>query len=99
MTLTKQIITLSIQEIVNDFYSLAEEEGFLTGLAEVGACEEEDKKSYHNKMKEMIEKYMPNYKNHIDKRYFADDATEDEKGVILSTSLCENFREIFYGLV
>ena len=95
----KDVITLSIQEIVNDFYCLAEEEGYLSGLAEVGCCEETDKELYHQKIKELIEKYMPNYLSKIDERYFADDASEDEKGVILSTKLTENFKEIFYGLV
>lgn len=92
-------IKLTIQEIVNDYYSLAEEEGYLSGLAEVGCCEEDDKIFYHNKMKSLIEKYLPSWRNKIDKRYWAKDASEDEKGVILSTILCENFREIFYQLV
>lgn len=92
-------IKLTIQEIVNDFYSLAETEGFLSGLAEVGCAEEKDLEDYHNKMIDLINKYLPNWKNKIDKRYFANNASNDEKGVILSTVLCKNFKEIFYGLI
>lgn len=96
---TKQIITLSIQEIVSDFYKLAEEEGFLSGLAEVGACEESDKEAYLYEMELLANKYIPNYEKFVNQRFFAEDATDDEKGVLLSKILCENFKEIFYKLV
>ena len=95
----KKKIRLTIQEIVNDYYSLAEEEGYLSGLAEVGCCEESDKESYHNKMKELIDKYLPSWRNKIDDKYWEKDTSEDEKGIILSTILCKNFKEIFYQLV
>lgn len=92
-------IKLTIQEIVNDYYCLAEHEGFLSGLAEANSCTDEDMKNYHNEMKDLINKYLPKWKSKIDKRYWSNDASEDEKGVILSTVLCENFKEIFYQLV
>ena len=96
---TKQIITLSIQEIVSDFYKLAEEEGFLSGLAEVGACEESDKKAYLYEMELLANKYIPRYEEIVDKEFFAKDTTDDEKGILLSKILCEKFKEIFYKLV
>ena len=95
----KEKIKLTIQEIVNDYYNLAETEGFLSGLAEANYCTEEDTIEYHNKMKDMINKYLPSWKKNINERYWANDASEDEKGVILSTVLCENFKEIFYQLI
>ena len=91
-------IKISIQEIVNDFYSLAEEEGFISGLAEGFELSENDKKEYHNFMKDMIDKYLPNWKEKIEEKYWELN-NEDEKGIILSTILCENFKEIFYQLV
>lgn len=94
----KKKIKLTIQEIVNDYYSLAETEGYLSGLAEVGCCEEKDKQIYHNNMKIMIDKYLPNWKDKIKKEYWESNE-EDEKGIILSTILCKNFKEIFYQLV
>ena len=98
MIIIKKKIQLTIQEIVNDYYCLAETEGYLSGLAEVGCCEEKDKQEYHYNMKNMIDKYLPNWKDNIEKEYWESN-DEDEKGVILSTVLCENFKEIFYQLV
>lgn len=88
-------IRLSIQEIVNDFYSLAEEEGYLTGLAEGIAITDNETKSYHNFMINMINKYIPNWKDKIEDDYWKDNLNETDKGVMLSTILCKNFKEIF----
>ena len=91
-------IKLTIQEIVKDYYNLAQEEGYLTGLAEAGYCNDSDKKEYHENMKNMIDKYLPTWKDKIDKRYW-ENIEEDEKGLILSTTLCMNFEKIFFQLV
>ena len=93
-----QTIRLSIQEIVNDFYSLAEEEGYLSGLADSTSITDEDTKNYHNFMINLIDKYIPNWKNKIDESYWTE-KSEDGKGVIISTLLCKNFKEIFYKLI
>ena len=81
-----------------DFYNLAEEEGYLTGLAEGIAITDNETKSYHNFMINMIDKYIPNWRDKIDDEYWSE-TEEDGKGVILSTLLCKNFKEIFYKLV
>lgn len=91
-------IKISIQEIVNDYYHLAETEGFLSGLAEIGYCDEKHTTQYHNDMIELIDKYLPNWRNKIDNNYWESNK-EDERGLILSTILDKNFREIFYQLV
>lgn len=91
-------IKLSIQEIVSDFYKLAEEEGFLSGLAEIGLANDNDLNHYHSIMLELIEKYIPDWKKSVDKKYFSAN-TYDEKGIILSIMLYNNFKEIFYGLI
>lgn len=91
-------IKISIQEIVNDYYRLAETEGFISGLAENGYCDEKYTTQYHNDMIELIDKYLPNWRNKIDNNYWESNK-EDERGLILSTILDKNFREIFYQLV
>ena len=93
-----QTIRLSIQEIVNDFYSLAEQEGYLSGLAEGFELNDNDKNHYHSFMVDLIDKYIPNWRNKIDENYWTE-TSEDGKGVIISTLLCKNFKEIFYKLV
>lgn len=91
-------IKLSIQEIVNDFYSLAEKEGYLNGLTEHYELNDKDKKEYHLFMKTLMNKYMPKWKSKIKKEYWETEY-EDEKGLILSTTLYKNFKEIFCQLI
>lgn len=93
-----EIIKLTIQEIVNDFYSIGEENGYLTGLSENFSLSEKDKKSYHDYMKNMINKYIPDWKHKINKEYFNTNEL-DEKGLIIHTLLYKNFKEIFEGLI
>lgn len=90
-------IQLTIQEIVKDFYSLADMEGYLSGKAECYNLNDEDKIQYLHHMEKLITKYIPNYKEHV-----CDDFEKLEtydKGLELSRMLDENFREIFYQLV
>lgn len=95
----KQIITLSIQEIVNDFYILAQEEGFLSGIHENGDYDADACESYYDKMLELAKKYIPNYKKYMSKGFFDESVNIEEKGLMLSQLLEENFKEIFYKLV
>ena len=92
-------VKLTIQEIVSDYYSLAEKEGFISGLAEGYILTNNDKKIYHNFMKELMNKYLPNWKTKIGKKYWEDAKEEDDKGLILSGELNKNFKNIFYQLV
>ena len=91
-------IKLSIQEIVNDFYSLGQEEGYLSGLTKNFELEEKDVINYHNFMIRLIDKYIPNWKDKIENNYWESNSF-DEKGLILSTILFNNFKEIFCELV
>lgn len=92
-------IKLTIQEIVKDFYSLGETEGFLTGLSTGLELSDKDTKEYHSYMKELMNKYLPKWEDVIDKKYFEKELDEVEKGMILSIELYENFKHIFYQLV
>ena len=96
--MTKKI-KLTIQEIVKDFYNLGEKEGYISGLSEGLKLKEKDLNSYHIFLKEMIDKYIPNWKEKIDKRYWEKECTTDEKGLIISSILYRNFTEIFYKLI
>ena len=95
--LTKQI-KLTIQEIVNDFYNLAQEEGYLSGLGDCQGINKKNEMEYHYNMKDMIDKYIPNWNEKVDKEYFSD-ISDADKGLILSTILTDNFKEIFYQLI
>lgn len=92
-------IKLTIQEIVNDFYSLGEQEGYMSGLAEGFELSEKDKNDYEFFLKNLINKYLPNWKEHIDKEYFSKELDNFEKNLILSIELYENFKKIFFQLV
>ena len=49
-------------------------------------------------MRDLIDKYIPNWNEKIDKKYFSN-IRDADKGLILSTVLTDNFKEIFYQLV
>lgn len=96
--MSDKIIKLSIQEIVNDFYSLAEYEGYMDGLADFEHITENDKVEYHGKMKDLCLKYLPDYLNLVKEEYEKESDIGD-KGLILSNLLVRNFKEMFYKLV
>lgn len=93
----KNKIQLSIQEIFNDIWKLAELEGYITGLAEGIILESKDKKDYFNSVKEMCTKYIPNYLSFVSEEY--NTLNEYEKGLELSSILYNNFKEIIFQLV
>lgn len=88
-------ITLSIQEIINDFYQLGETEGYLTGLSEGFELTEKDMKNYFDFMVNMAKKYIPKtFENYISK-----DEDYVNNGMELSSALFNNFKEIFCKLI
>lgn len=92
-----ETIQLTIQEIVKDFYMLAETEGYMSGRAECVDLVQQDMEMYFEFVENMIKKYIPNYKKHLDEKYNKLDL--HEKGLELSAILDKNFRTIFYQLV
>lgn len=90
-------IQLTIQEIFNDIWKLAESEGYISGLAEGIILGNKDKENYFNSVKEMCLKYIPNYLSHTSKEY--KNLDNYEKGLELSSMLYENFKEIIFQLV
>ena len=98
MIILTKTIRLSIQEIVSDFYSLGEKEGYINGLSENYELSEQDKDNYHNFMINLINKYIPNWKEKIKEKYWNSENV-DEKGLIISSILYDNFKTIFCELV
>ena len=87
-------IQLSIQEIVEDFYSLGEKEGYLTGLSEGFEISDNDIKSYFDFMVKLGKKYLPKtYESYIKSE------SDLNNGIKLSKILYDNFKEIFCQLI
>ena len=96
----KQTIELSIQEICNDFYKLAYEEGFYAGtLEEFNGYDADRAEEYFDKMLDLIKKYIPTYEKHLNHKFYDEDLMLDEKGLMLSQMLEENFKEIICNLI
>ena len=64
-------IKLTIQEIVKDFYSLADMEGYLSGKAECFELNEEDKLQYLHLMEKLIQKYIPSRITYTNRKYIS----------------------------
>lgn len=92
-------INLTIQEIVGDFEKLVRYDERLDSLFDNELANEGHIEKFHQDLVELIEKYLPSYKDKINKRYFSDDVSTYEKAIILYKPLYENFKEIFYQLV
>ena len=92
-------IKLSIQEIVEDFEKLVRYDERLDSLFDSENANDGDIEKFHNNLVELMEKYLPSYKDKINPRYFSDDSSTYEKAIILYKPLYENFKEIFYQLV
>lgn len=94
----KEVIQLSIQEIVQDFYNLAQEEGYISGLTTKGDYPANEIEKYRDFMIEMGKKYIPNIlEKHVSKKFWKKEM--DEQGLEISGILIDNFKEIFYKLV
>ena len=89
-------IKLTIQEIVDDFEKLIRYDEHLEVLFDNEKADKLEIEKFYNNIVEMIEKYIPNYKKHVE-----GDISEVnyENALKLYKMLYENFKEIFYKLV
>lgn len=92
-------INLTIREIVEDFEKLVRYDERLDSLFDHELANDDHIEKFHQDLVEMIEKYLPSYKDKINQRYFSDEASTYEKSIILYKPLYDNFKEIFYQLV
>ena len=92
-------IRLDIREIVEDFEKLVRYDERLDALFDNNNATDEDIDELHENLVEMIEKYLPTYRDKIPKEYYSDDVSTYEKALILYKPLYENFKEIFYHLI
>lgn len=90
---------ITIDELIKDFYRLADEEGYFSCLCEHMNIIEEDEREYYENILEITEKYIPNYKDFMGSQFFEEDTSYEQKGQMLSSLCMENFREIFHGLI
>lgn len=93
------MMKITINELVNDLYALAEEEGYFSCLCEHSEVTLGDQKDYYYNILDITEKYIPEYEKFMGSQYFKKETTFEEKGQMLSGLAMENFREIFAGLV
>lgn len=89
-------IKLTIQEIVNDFERLIRYDERLEVLFDNEKADKKEIEKFYIDMVEMIGKYIPNFKNHVD-----GDISEAnyENALKMYKMLYENFKEIFYKLI
>ena len=92
-------ITLSIQEIVADFESLARHDERLDVLFDLKDADDSAIDRFHEDMQAMISKYIPNYLEKVPEEYFSDDSPTYDRALMLYSILYGNFKEIFYQLI
>ena len=92
-------MNISIKELFNDIYFLAQEEGYFSGICESSSITKADEINYFENMLEICSKYIPEYEKYIGNNFFNEKTSLEEKGKMLSELAEENFRQIIYGLV
>jgi hypothetical protein len=92
-------IRLTIQEIVADFEKLIRYHEHLDVLFDLESADEAEIQKFHNEMLSIIEKYLPNYREHLPDEYFNKDTPTFEKALVLYGEVYENFHNMFYQLV
>lgn len=96
--MTKKI-KLSIQEVVCDFERLIRHHEHLDSLFDFEKADDATIDEFHTEMVELMEKYLPTYREHVSKEYFRDDTPTFDKALELYGELYRNFKEMFYQLV
>lgn len=90
---------VTIEEIYQDLYNLALEEGYITGICSLNEPTDKEIKEYYENVLAICSKYIPKYKKFMPKKYFKNETTLEEKGKMISELAEENFKQIIYGLV
>lgn len=96
--MTKKI-TLSIQEMVCDFEKLVRSHERLDVQFDFEKADDDEIDRFHTLMVEQMEKYLPNYREHISEEYFRDDTPTFDRALELYGELYKNFKEMFYQMV
>ena len=91
-------VTLTIQEIVDDFEKLVRYDERLDTHFDFEKGNRKLIEEFHQDMLSMIAKYIPNYETHVPAEYFSEMSTYS-KALMLYKMLYENFKEIFAKLV
>ena len=92
-------IQLSIQEIVSDFERMLRCHERLGAFFDFEKADNDEIIRFHDEMVELMDKYIPNYKQHLSEEYFNDKTPTFDRALELYGMLYRNFREMFYQLV
>lgn len=92
------MIKITLDELITDFYKLADEEGYFSCLCEHCEITKNDEIEYYNNILMIVEKYIPKYEKFLGSQYFKEETTYEQKGQMLSQLAMNNFKELFYGL-
>lgn len=92
-------ITLSIQEIVEDYERLVRYDEKLGLMFDHENADEDTIDEFFSYLEKLTAKYIPTYKRHVPKQYFLNDVSTYDKALILYNMLYTNFKEIFYNLI
>lgn len=90
-----QTITLSIQEVVDDFEKIVRYDEQLDVLFDNKKADNKKIEEFYNVILEMTKKYIPTYKKHVGNV----DEINYDNALKLYEMIYENFKEIFYKLV
>jgi len=96
MKMIGDIMKVSIKEIFDDLYKLAQEDGYMSALCNFEPNDDEIHEFFITN-EEITLKYIPNYKKFIRKDF--DELDDYDKACALLELNIENFREIIYGLM
>ena len=92
-------IQLTIQEIVCDFEAMVRRHERLGSLFDYEKADEDEIERFHTEMVGLMEKYLPNYREHLSEEYLREDTPTFAKALELYGELYCNFKEMFYQLV
>ncbi len=92
-------IKLTIQEIVCDFERMVRHHERLDVHFDFEKADENEIDDFHREMLELMEKYLPTYKEHICEEYLKEDTPTFDRALELYGELYRNFKKIFYQLV
>lgn len=88
-------INLTIEEIVSDFEGLIRLDERLNLKLDSGNADKSDLEAYNSRLREIVQKYIPNYRKHLK----CSEVKSYEASLEIYGMLYENFREIFSKLI
>lgn len=92
-------IELTIHEIVCDFEKLIRRHERLGALFDFEKADDDEIERFHTEMVELMEKYLPTYREHLSDEYLNEDTPTFDRALELYGELYRNFKEMFYQMI